>query len=233
MRSATASGKLEVTRTALVTDKERMVQAMTIVAERRRAPVAVRAVIVASDPLLRAGVATTLRASHEVELVDDTGSAGAVVVIVVDSVDDGTVRSVRAARSALVVATSIDSAAGRRVIEAGVGGVLRRRDASAERLIMAIMAVANGTGTIPPDLSVVRRRPARRGVPDSSVPVRLDDREKAVLRLLADGHETAEVARMLAYSARTVTGVVHDVTRRLRLRNRAHAVAFALRKGLI
>jgi DNA-binding CsgD family transcriptional regulator len=61
----------------------------------------------------------------------------------------------------------------------------------------------------------------------------LDDREKAVLRMVADGHETAEIARALAYSPRTVTGIMHDITHRLRLRNRAHAVAFALREGLI
>ena len=54
-----------------------------------------------------------------------------------------------------------------------------------------------------------------------------------MLRMVADGHETVEIARALAYSPRTVTSIVHDITHRLRLRNRAHAVAFALREGLI
>jgi DNA-binding NarL/FixJ family response regulator len=54
-----------------------------------------------------------------------------------------------------------------------------------------------------------------------------------VLRLLADGHDTAEVGRQLYYSERTVKNIVHDVTSRLDLRNRTHAVAYALRQGLI
>ena len=61
----------------------------------------------------------------------------------------------------------------------------------------------------------------------------LSDREHAVLTLIADGRETDEIARELFYSTRTVTGVVQDITRRFRLRNRAHAVAYALRSGLL
>jgi DNA-binding CsgD family transcriptional regulator len=51
--------------------------------------------------------------------------------------------------------------------------------------------------------------------------------------MVADGHETSEIAQCLAYSQRTVTTVVHDITQRFRLRNRAHAVAYALRAGLL
>jgi DNA-binding NarL/FixJ family response regulator len=54
-----------------------------------------------------------------------------------------------------------------------------------------------------------------------------------VLRLVADGLDTTEVAGRLCYSERTVKNVLHDVTTRLRLRNRTHAVAYALRHGLI
>ena len=61
----------------------------------------------------------------------------------------------------------------------------------------------------------------------------LTEREAAVLRLLADGYDTAEVGRRLYYSERTVKNIIHDVTSRLELRNRAHAVAYAIREGLI
>jgi len=54
-----------------------------------------------------------------------------------------------------------------------------------------------------------------------------------VLRLIADGCDTSEIANRLAYSERTVKNVLHDVTTRLQLRNRSHAVAYALRQGLI
>ena len=61
----------------------------------------------------------------------------------------------------------------------------------------------------------------------------LTARETDVLRLIADGCDTAEVARALCWSERTVKNVVHDITTRLHLRNRAHAVAYAVRQGLI
>jgi DNA-binding NarL/FixJ family response regulator len=195
--------------------------------------------ILASDPVLRAGVESALRPCREVT----TGQGGTptVTVIAVDTVDDQTLRMLRdirgtSRRGILLIATSVDATGTLRAIEAGVSGVLRRREAGAEGLAAAVLAVADGHGSMPPDLlGEVMARLGRldTGLSDRQpVPV-LDDREKAVLRMVADGHETAEIARALAYSPRTVTGIVHDITHRLRLRNRAHAVAFALREGLI
>ena len=54
-----------------------------------------------------------------------------------------------------------------------------------------------------------------------------------MLRLLSRGESTREIAAGLSYSEKTVKNIVHDVTSRLDLRNRTHAVAYALRQGLI
>jgi DNA-binding NarL/FixJ family response regulator len=61
----------------------------------------------------------------------------------------------------------------------------------------------------------------------------LAQRELEILRLIADGMDTAEIATTLSYSERTVKNVLHDVTSRLQLRNRSHAVAYALKQGMI
>ena len=61
----------------------------------------------------------------------------------------------------------------------------------------------------------------------------LTEREVEVLRLVADGFDTAEIAKKLSYSERTIKNILHDVVSRFGLRNRAHAVAYALREGLI
>jgi DNA-binding NarL/FixJ family response regulator len=61
----------------------------------------------------------------------------------------------------------------------------------------------------------------------------LTQRELTVLRLLADGYSTREIARRLSYSERTIKNSIHDMVTRFKLRNRAHAVAFAVRQGLI
>ena len=59
------------------------------------------------------------------------------------------------------------------------------------------------------------------------------DREIAVLRLLAQGMSTREVARALCWSERTIKNVVYDLTSRHGLRNRTHAVAVAVRAGVV
>jgi DNA-binding NarL/FixJ family response regulator len=61
----------------------------------------------------------------------------------------------------------------------------------------------------------------------------LTAREADMLRLVSEGFDTAEIATKMSYSERTVKNVLHEVTTRLQLRNRAHAVGFAMRQGLI
>ena len=61
----------------------------------------------------------------------------------------------------------------------------------------------------------------------------LTTRDINVLRLLADGRSTAAIADDLAYSESTIKNVIHDLVRQLGARNRAHAVALAIRAGAI
>ncbi|MFJ8912866.1 response regulator transcription factor [Amycolatopsis sp. NPDC102389] len=69
--------------------------------------------------------------------------------------------------------------------------------------------------------------------PNGPAGAELSSREIDVLRLMADGLDTQEIATELAYSERTVKNVIYAVTDRLRLRNRSHAVAYAIREGVI
>ena len=61
----------------------------------------------------------------------------------------------------------------------------------------------------------------------------LTGRELDVLRLLAEGRSTRDIAQRLSYSERTVKNIVHDVLEKLHGRTRAHAVALASRLGII
>lgn len=61
----------------------------------------------------------------------------------------------------------------------------------------------------------------------------LDDREREVLRLIAAALDTAEIARTISYSQRAVKYTIQKVLTRLKLRDRSHAVAYALRNGLL
>ena len=62
---------------------------------------------------------------------------------------------------------------------------------------------------------------------------RLTTREQDVLRLVADGHATRDVAKHLSYSERTIKNIIHDAVTKLNARTRSQAVAAAVREGLI
>jgi DNA-binding NarL/FixJ family response regulator len=198
----------------------------------------------AADPLSRAGTISQLRVTGDVVLVEDEGlTEDGVALVVADEVDVEAVRTIRGLRRrgvervALLVGR-LDDKGLLAAVEAGVAGVIRRSEATPHNLLSAIRSVASGEGALPPDLlgrllgqvgQLQRQVLAPRGLTFSG----LTERELSVLRLLAEGHDTAEIGRQLFYSDRTVKNIVHDVTSRLDLRNRTHAVAYALRQGLI
>jgi DNA-binding NarL/FixJ family response regulator len=169
--------------------------------------------------------------------------AAEVAVVVVDEVDGDASRVVRALQRpdgprVVVVATRLDDAGLLAAVEAGACALLRRGEATALALEGAVRAAAAGDGSVPGDLlarlldqvgRLKRQVLDPRGIALSG----LSEREAAVLKLVAEGLETGEIARRLSYSERTIKNVIHDVTSRLGLRNRSHAVAFALREGLI
>jgi DNA-binding NarL/FixJ family response regulator len=198
----------------------------------------------ARDPISEAGVASELRPRPEVRVISSKDTADAsVVVVVADLLDDDVLASLRVIQRGgrarvVLVASSLDDSDLVKAVETGVVGLVRRREATPDRLVTVIVAAAAGEGSVPPDLlgrlldqvgKLQRHVLGPRGI----VFTGLAPREVEVLRLLADGLDTAEIARRLCYSERTVKNVVHDVTTRLQLRNRSHAVAYALREGLI
>jgi DNA-binding NarL/FixJ family response regulator len=198
--------------------------------------------VLAVDPVLKVGIEGALSSRREIEIVSDVQAVSPLVVVVaVDSVDEDTIRMIHDLHChdrlhGVLVAALMDPSAALNALEAGISSLLYRVQASPERLSAAIMAAASGDGMVPPDLllemlKLDTREQGSRGGGENSL--MLNERERTVLRLIADGYDTAEIAEMLAYSRRTVTGIVHDITSRLRLRNRAHAVAYALREGLI
>jgi DNA-binding NarL/FixJ family response regulator len=204
------------------------------------APMSVR--VHASDRLSEAGVTAELKQWPEVRVVTH-GEAADVALVVADAVDEEAVRMLRAAQrgeagSVVLVATRIDDRGLLEAVEAGACGIVRRSEASGRAIVAAVRAAARGDGTLPADLlgrllSQVGRLQRQVLAPHGLTFGGLSDREVAVLRLVADGLDTGEIARELAYSERTIKNVIHDMTTRLHLRNRSQAVAYALREGLI
>jgi DNA-binding NarL/FixJ family response regulator len=123
-------------------------------------------------------------------------------------------------------------------IDHHVVAVIPRGAVTGERLVRSIVAAEAGDGVMAPELvgSLLKSvRGLQRDVlaPRGLSPSGLNDREIQILRLLAQGRDTTEVAVELRYSERTVKSVLHSLTSRLNLRNRTHAVAYAMRTGVI
>ncbi len=136
-------------------------------------------------------------------------------------------------RGVLLVATLQEAGVDHvgRLLESGIRAVLPRTDLTVESLVATVRAVAAGAATVPAQLLARTLAHARQS---AAGPVgALNDRERAVLRLLAEGSDTLEMARELSFSERTVKNVVHDILMKLNCRTRAHAVALATRSGVI
>jgi DNA-binding NarL/FixJ family response regulator len=200
--------------------------------------------VYADDPILQAGVISQLGMPAEIDVVESGDLEGVDVgIAVADVLDDETIRILRSLKKAgvshtILVMSAIDDSTVVNAAEAGVSGLLRRGEATPDVLVHTIQKVASGEGVIPSDLlghllgqvgRLQRQVLSPRGLSFTG----LSDREVQVLRLIADGLDTDEIARQLCYSQRTVKNVLHDVTTRLQLRNRSHAVAYAVREGLI
>ncbi|WP_173163143.1 response regulator transcription factor [Phytohabitans suffuscus] len=138
----------------------------------------------------------------------------------------------------VIVASEIREHQVLRAVEFGLAGLLHRRDAGFEQIARAVVAAASGRAELPG--AVTRRlldqlRAVQRDVlgPRGLTVSGFTERELEVLRLLADGLDTAEVALKLNYSQRTVKNIIYGVMTRFGLRNRTHAVAYAIRGGAL
>lgn len=198
----------------------------------------------AADPITETGLQAALRPRPEVGLVNSAEIDEKTVVIeAADTLTEDTMRTLRSlnrrgCRRIVLVIGALDEAGLLSVVEVGVCAVVRRAEATAPRLAQLIVSTASGEGTLPPDLlgrllQQVGRLQRQVLSPMDMHLTGLSGREAEVLRLVADGFDTREIAEKLCYSERTVKNVLHDITSRFQLKNRSQAVAYALREGLI
>lgn len=121
-------------------------------------------------------------------------------------------------------------------LRAGVSGFLLK-DADTNEIISAIRAVAAGDAWLNPSVTArLLDKFASQSAQHMPVPAQLDqltDREREVLFLLAQGQTNAEVAKKLSINETTVRTYVSHVITKLKVREKAQAVAAAYRHGLV
>jgi DNA-binding NarL/FixJ family response regulator len=203
----------------------------------------VQVAVEASDPITIAGLTAQLNSRPEIKTVTGCDAAEVdVLVLCVDAVNAEVIRRLRALVATsptrtILVAREVRPEDALSLVECRVVAVLPRPHATQERLIRVVLGARAGHGTLPPDLlgallqqvAELQQLAPTLGLTPSG----LADRERDVLRLVADGFNTAEIAEKLSYSERTVKSTLYTVLSRLRVRNRSHAVAAAIRAGVI
>ena len=113
-------------------------------------------------------------------------------------------------------------------IKAGAGGYLLKGAAAAE-IVHAIRAVREGGSYLTPRVATrVMAQLSGRG--RSSI---LTEREREVLRLIAQGQSNKQIGRQLSITERTVKFHVTSIFNKLGTDNRAQAIAVAARRGLL
>lgn len=178
----------------------------------------IRAAVVDEHEIFRRGLVGCLGDDPLVEVVADVGSTPLHQDV------DVAVTSLHAATTgdlgcALVVCTSSPLSPEEVNGPNFVSAVLPRRSLTAEQLSAAVRAAAVGLRIAP----VTTGRTAWHA----------DGRYVEVLRLLAQGAGTQDIAQSLSYSERTIKGLIQGIERELGARSRAHAVAEGIRRGLI
>ncbi|MBB4688441.1 helix-turn-helix transcriptional regulator [Amycolatopsis jiangsuensis] len=208
----------------------------------------VKVAVLASDPITRAGAVSLLGTRPEFRVLsEDTAAEADVVLVMEEHVTDRVLSRVKdLARESdrvtgpdlVIVGDHFRESDLMTAIECGVVAILPRRETGGAELVAAVLAAGDGTATLPPRLqgallSQVQRM--RRDVlePNGLTLSGLASRECDVLRLVAEGYGTEEIASKLCYSERTVKNVLYGLMTRCGLNNRAHAVAYALRAGAI
>jgi DNA-binding NarL/FixJ family response regulator len=215
----------------------------------------IRTLIVDDHAMFRRGIASCLAADEDFIVVGEAEDGDTAIrlgvaeqpdlaIIDLHLADGDGLRVINGLREAspgtraVVCAATPDTLELYRSIEAGAVAYLLKAEMRVQTLAASLRAVACGDGLIPPAMlgdlvEHIGRMSREVWSPRGLGLTGLSPREVEILRLAADGDDTREIALKLSYSERTVKNAIHDVVIKLGLRNRTHAVAYALRKNLI
>jgi DNA-binding NarL/FixJ family response regulator len=207
----------------------------------------VRVAVLASDPIVGEGTVAYLRTcAGIIPIPADHLDRADVVLVMAGQVDEETLLLMKDAAAQapdremrfVLVGDGVREAHLMRALSCGVVSVLSRRDADYERIVRALVNAREGQVELPEAAHgwlASQIRAIQRDVlgPHGLTTAGLYTREVDVLRLLAEGMDTPEIAKQLNYSERTVRSIIYGLLSRLNLRSRSHAVAYALRKGVM
>ncbi len=211
--------------------------------------IAIRTMLVDDHALLRQGIRSLLEREGAISVVGEANSLDEALsevvrcrpdVVVVDlKLTAGTeyegLRLIREITqrhpdvAALVLTTFLDDDLVVRAVKAGARGYVVK-DVDTTELVRAIQAVSGGGSAFDPRSSTIVLRTVSG---DGGGADTLTDREREVLRLLADGLSNKRIGETLFISESTVKFHIRNIIRKLGVTKRTDAVYTASKRGLI
>ena len=211
----------------------------------------IRVLVVDAQSLFREGVCALLRGCEEIEVVGEAANGKETIEMVREQVPevvlmdivmpimDGVevIHCLRKENSKIKVLFLTQHEDRDRILtglKAGAKGYLLKR-ATASDLVSAILAVYRGDYFLYPSVAKTviddyfqRRQP---GKPDNYE--RLTHREREILKLVAEGHKSSEIAELFGIAIKAVLGHRASIMRKLSIHNRTELIKYAIRKHLV
>ena len=210
----------------------------------------IRALIVDDHPVTREGLREALSMSDDaVEVVGEAASGEEAIVAAKELSPDVVFMDVRmpgmdgieatrrireAAPETRVILITIDESRGAisEAIQAGISGYLLK-DASSDALVDAARNAVAGNAVIHPQLTKTFMEEVQLAESGGSRSTPLSKREREILQKVADGSTTRLVASDLGISPHTVKTHLERIFEKLGAKDRAQAVAIAIRMGIV
>ncbi|MGI6566132.1 MAG: response regulator [Limnochordia bacterium] len=206
----------------------------------------IRVLVVDDHEMVRLGLVSYLETEPSIEVVGQEADGAAAVesaaklkpdVILMDLVMDG-VDGIQAAKAILshspqakvIALTSFaDDELIYQVLAAGAAGYLLKTATAAE-VTQAILSVAQGQTVFDPHITkkLIESRQA-----ETALHLRLTEREREVLTLIAAGQSNQEIADNLHIGIKTVKTHVSNILGKLEVSDRTQAAVYAHRHGLV
>lgn len=208
----------------------------------------IRLVIIDDHEMVREGLKAMLVTEPDFQIVGDAADAQQALVLIeqlrpdivlldvrlpgVSGIDVCRTITERYADTAVIILTTFtDEDLVARCIQAGARGFIVK-DIERFDLKRSIRAVARGEAAIDPKAAVaVLARLRRTPVDPQPSPEPLSSQQLVILRLVAQGLSSREIATQLYLSENTVKGYVQEILHRLNVKNRTEAVMVAVKQG--
>lgn len=202
-----------------------------------------RVLLVDDHRVVLAGLAALLRAQDWIDAIDTATNSAEALASAAERVPDlavvdlglgtesgidliGGLRELVPGLRVLVLTMSADHEDARAAVRAGASGYVLK-DSGPDEVLAALRLVAGGGTAISAGAAPAVVLPGR-----EPVARRLTDRERDLLRLLAKGRSTDEIARELFLSPKTIRNRLSELYAVLGVSNRSEAVAVAYELGM-